>query len=147
MYGACDGGGGGLLGMKFACKDILLRGLRGIERGFLRKEAWMNVEERRKHRRLPIRLDVICQGVGSEEKRLHRGNTLDVSTGGLLMETNSDGFVAGDLVSVGLEVPPTEGLLAFGGQFSSFARVKRVYPDTPAGCIALEFCRRPKLDL
>lgn len=110
----------------------------------------MDSEERRKHRRLPIKLEVVCQGVGSEGESIHRGNTLDVSTGGLLMETGSedvDGFVAGDLVSVELEVPPTEGLLEFGGQISSYARVRRIYPNQSSQRMALEFCRRPKLNI
>ncbi len=62
----------------------------------------------------------------------------------------------GELVSVDMTVPPTEGLLNYGGRFSSYARIVRV--DKPHSlattqshsvtrAVALEFCESPKLRL
>jgi hypothetical protein len=56
----------------------------------------------------------------------------------------------GELLSVEMSVPAaTEGLLDFGGSFSSYARVVRTgdtpRPNDPDNAIALEFCDSPKL--
>jgi hypothetical protein len=111
-------------------------------------------KDRRKHQRLPLRLAVSCQKVGQpENKMVIRGSTINVSPGGVLMEIGNGALTAGELLSIEMSVPPTRGLLEYGGRISSYAKVVRVgghslsktaKPTTPAQ-IALEFCESPKL--
>ncbi len=111
-------------------------------------------ENRRTHQRLPLRLTVICQKVGYASGGIYTGSTVNVSSGGMLLEVNSRDLREGELLSVEMPVPPTEGLLEFGGRFAAYARVIRVDSrldgdgglDTgPVRRIALEFCQSPKL--
>ena len=111
-------------------------------------------ENRRTHQRLPLRLTVICQKVGYASSGVYSGSTVNVSSGGMLLEVNSGDLREGELLSVDMPVPPTEGLVEFGGRFAAYARVIRVdsrlIADTDpiagsARTIALEFCQSPKL--
>lgn len=108
-------------------------------------------KNRRTHPRLPLRLSVICQRVG-QGTGICTGNTVNVSPSGMLLEVNSARLHEGELVSVEMSVPPTEGLLEFGGRFDTYARVVRTDPDasearrfSPTRRVALEFCQSPKL--
>jgi hypothetical protein len=109
--------------------------------------------DRRKHKRIPLKFTVLCQKVGLSDGRLYSGNTVNVSPGGMLVEVNQSPLRDGELVSVEMTVPPTEGLLEYGGRFSSYARVIRVYAnDMDSGitnsfgnAIAMEFCESPRL--
>ncbi len=111
-------------------------------------------ENRRTHQRLPLRLTVICQKVGYASGGFYTASTVNVSSGGMLLEVNSGDLREGELLSVDMPVPPTEGLLEFGGRFAAYARVIRVNSRSsadsdpkagPARTIALEFCQSPKL--
>ncbi len=111
-------------------------------------------KERRSHQRLPLRLAVLCQRVGSPGAGIYTGNTVNVSPGGMLMEINDCRIKQGELLNVEMSVPPTEGLLEYGGRFSSYARVIRIEapPSIRPGdrasatlSVALEFCESPKL--
>ena len=111
-------------------------------------------ENRRTYQRLPLRLTVICQKVGYAPAGIYTGNSVNVSSGGMLLEVNSRDLREGELLSVEMPMPPTEGLLEFGGRFATYARVIRVNsrpsadtdPKTgPCRTIALEFCQSPKL--
>jgi len=111
-------------------------------------------KDRRRHQRLPLRLAVVCQKVGLSGGRLYTGNTVDVSPGGVLAEFANCRLENGELLSVDMSVPPTKGLLEYGGRFSSYARVVRVEaPHSPRAAksnsatqaVALEFCESPKL--
>lgn len=112
-----------------------------------------NDNERRIHKRLPLKISVLCQSVGISGGSAFSGNTLDVSPGGMLVEFNNSGISDGQLLSIEMYVPPTEGLLEYGGRFSSYARVVRlddeskgVRPESSAvQTAALEFCQSPKL--
>lgn len=108
----------------------------------------MDGPEKRKFKRLPITLDLSCRKIGSETELLHKGYTVNVSPGGLYFETVDDVFTPGNLLKVELSIPPTAGLLEFGGRISGFGRVLRV-GDTKLHSgkygIALEFCRPLKL--
>ena len=110
-----------------------------------------NIENRRFHKRLPLRLNVLCQTVGLSGGRAYTGNTVDVSTGGMLLEINDGRLSEGQLLSVEMSVPPTTGLLEYGGRFSSYARVCRTgidrdeFPESGARAVALEFCDSPHL--
>ena len=112
-------------------------------------------KERRTHERHQLRLDVFCQTVGLAGGRFYSGNTIDVSPGGVLLEINEPGLGIGQLLSVDMPVPPTQGLLDYGGRFSGYARVVRI--EEPQAdrlrqngsiqAIALEFCQSPKLQV
>jgi hypothetical protein len=107
----------------------------------------MNCPEKRKFRRLPITLDLSCRKVGSSEEQFHKGCTINVSPGGLYFETAENIFALGELLKVELSIPPTAGLLEFGGRISGFGKVLRTGLVSSSGKYgtALEFCRSPKL--
>jgi len=88
--------------------------------------------EKRKYQRLPIRLDLSCRKVGSAAERWHIGRTMNVSPGGLYFQTDSGAFEPGSLVNVELSIPPTTGILEYGGRISGFARVLRADDIGPA---------------
>ena len=117
--------------------------------------------EKRKYQRLPIRLDLLCRKVGSTSERWHSGCMMNVSPGGLYFQTDSGAFKPGNLLDVKLSIPPTTGLLEYGGRISGFARVLRAddigsAEDRPARPhrlglssarygVAAEFCHSLKL--
>ena len=114
----------------------------------------METENRRSHNRLPLKISVLCQTVGISGGTCFTGNTVDVSPGGMLVNFNTGGLSDGQLLSVEMSVPPTEGLLEYGGRFSSYARIVRLEETkSSAGkntsslvqTAALEFCQSPKL--
>lgn len=115
-------------------------------------------DDRRLYRRIPLKLAVLCQKAGLMEGRLYTGNTINVCPGGVFMEINGAGLDIGELVNLELAVPPTQGLLEFGGRFSTYARILRIQsphhkpPEevmTGEGSdiyrIAMEFCEVPRL--
>lgn len=112
-------------------------------------------EERRSHNRIALKLSVVCHKVGLTSARTYTGNTLNVSPGGMLMEVNNRDFGHGELLSVEMSVPPTAGLLEYGGRFSSYARIVRVHGpkyikstrSSDLHTVALEFCESPKLNV
>jgi len=88
--------------------------------------------------------------VGLSGGELVSGKTVNVSPGGMLVEVKSGDVVEGELLSVEMSVPPTEGLLDFGGSLSNHARVVRsdghgVPEGVAEKVIALEFCDSPQL--
>ena len=109
--------------------------------------------DRRSHKRLPVKFSVLCQKVGLSDGRFYSGNTVNVSPGGMLVDVANSQLKDGELVSVEMTVPPTEGLLEYGGSFSGYARVVRVHQSqaamssrsSPANAIAVEFCESPRL--
>lgn len=115
----------------------------------------MNTPEKRKYKRLPIRLDLSYRKVGSTQEKSHTGYTVNVSPGGLYFETMTGAFEPGNLLKVELSIPPKAGLLEFGGRISGFAKVLRTHniselqedTDLRSGGygVALEFCNAPKL--
>ncbi|MBL7215368.1 MAG: PilZ domain-containing protein [Phycisphaerae bacterium] len=109
-------------------------------------------EDRRRHERFPLKLSIFCQRVGHSGGKLYTGRTINVGPGGILVEMKSNELREGELLCVEMTVPPTEGLLEFGGSFSSYARVvrnkidKNLVAEAPfAEVVALEFCDSPKL--
>jgi len=115
----------------------------------------MNSSEKRKFKRLPITLDISCCKVGSTAEEFHTGCTVNVSPGGLYFETADEAFKPGNLLKVELSIPPTAGLLEFGGRISGFGKVLRTCNicDSSKNTnlrsdkygVALEFCRPLKL--
>ena len=115
-----------------------------------------NRADRRKHTRLPLKLSVLCQKVGVSANQVYSGETVNVSPGGMLIDINHSQLDEGDLLNVEMSVPPTKGLLEYGGRFSSYARIIRVDAHRSSGhtkaasiaqTIALEFCESPKLSV
>lgn len=107
-------------------------------------------DERRMHKRFPLKLSIFCQKVGNSGSRLILGRTVNVSPGGMLVEMKSGDLKDGELICVEMSVPPTEGLLDFGGSFSGHARVVRsdhhhAMNESHEKFVALEFCDCPKL--
>ena len=111
--------------------------------------------ERRKYKRLPIKLALSCCKVGSAAEEFHRGCTINVSPGGLYFATPAGIFKPGKLLKIELSIPPTAGVLEFGGRISGFADVLRTHnicdpltdvnlPSARYG-VALKFCQPPKL--
>jgi hypothetical protein len=111
-------------------------------------------KNRRIHKRLELNISVLCQTVGICGGNSFSGKTVDVSPGGMLVEFNRRGLSDGQLLCIEMSVPPTDGLLEYGGRFSSYARIIRL-EDAKAGVgpdsaslvqtAALEFCQSPKL--
>ena len=113
-------------------------------------------KERRINQRHRLKLPVVCNKVGVSSSNLFTGMTVDVSSGGALVDINTDGLKAGELVNIEMPIPPTEGLLEYGGRFSSYGRVLRVHaPKSGTAAdiaavihtIAMEFCESPKLQV
>ncbi|MHC4693062.1 MAG: PilZ domain-containing protein [Planctomycetota bacterium] len=115
----------------------------------------MSRSYKRKYKRLPIKFDLSYSEVDSNKKKLHTGSTVNVSPGGLYFETADGVFKPGSLLKVELSIPPTSGLLEFGGSMSGLGRVLRIHtisdsckgtelPSVRSG-VALEFCQPLKL--
>jgi hypothetical protein len=110
-------------------------------------------EDRRRHRRLPLRLEVLFKRVGSSAADTRSGKTLNVSTGGMLVEINSHehNYRTDDLLSIDMSVEPSGGTLEYGGELSNHARIARIRTapghgrKNPKTQIALQFCEPPKL--
>ena len=109
-------------------------------------------QEKRRHQRLSLHLAVLCHKVSSPGGGIYTGNTINVSPGGVLMEINNCTIEKGELLNIEMSVPPTEGLLEYGGRFSSYARVIRIQSIPSAQMkrkphsavsVALEFCASP----
>ncbi len=117
----------------------------------------MESNEKRKFKRLPIKLDLSYRKVDSTAKKSHAGCTVNVSPGGLYFETAADVFKPGSLLKVELSIPPTTGLLESGGSISGLGKVLRAHtisssrtdtelPSVRSG-VALEFCQLLKFDM
>jgi hypothetical protein len=115
----------------------------------------MDRPERRKDRRVGVSLDVSFYKVGSTASEPYDGHAVNVSPGGLYFETMTRTIEQGDMLRVELSIPPTPGLLEFGGKIAAFAKVLRAghiggrVTGSGATCnkygVALQFCDRPKL--
>ncbi len=115
----------------------------------------MGRAERRKYKRLPVKLHLSCRKVGSTPEEFHTGCTVNVSPGGMFFETAAGSFkpgnlLPGNLLRVELSIQPTVGLLEVGGRISGFAKVLRTFnvDDSLLSAkygVAVEFCQSPKL--
>jgi len=105
----------------------------------------MDRSDKRRHRRLGAQYNISCRKVGSTGHILYNGYTINVSPGGLYFETVTGIFEQGNLLKVELSIPPTSGLLEFGGKIAGFAKVLRTDSASGRYGVALQFCRSPKL--
>lgn len=108
--------------------------------------------DKRQHRRLPIKAEAACRKVGSFHDHIFSGNTINISPGGLLVES-SQSFAAdaGDLFNIELDIPDSDSAYRFSGKVSAYARVVRIaasQPEQKTGKkqIAFQFCTRPQFD-
>lgn len=105
--------------------------------------------DRRKGVRRPLTMSVCCQRIGAADNRLYSASTINVSPTGILLKMNGANLRDGELVSVELSVPPSDGV-GQAARFSSYARVVRVDSATEGPTtekqIALEFCETPRLN-
>ncbi|HUW18643.1 MAG TPA: PilZ domain-containing protein [Sedimentisphaerales bacterium] len=109
------------------------------------------MSEKRKYRRLELKLELFCRRLGSPAEESYAGRTVNVSPGGLYFETEHCGFEAGGLVEVQLCIPPTAGLLQLGGRLSGIGKVLRAgstgggdASSTGAYGVAVEFSQGPR---
>jgi hypothetical protein len=117
----------------------------------------MDGPERRTYKRSRKELALSYRKIAPTDQISHGGQTSNVSPGGLYFRTRSTTLKPGNLVAVEVSIPPTAGVLEFGGKISGLARVLRAHkicdlgPDvhSPAGTcgVAVEFCQRPKLSM
>jgi len=97
---------------------------------------------------MAIRMSVLCQTVALSGGKSFRGNTIDVSKGGMLVEINGGRLDEGQLLCVEMDVPAESGLMEGSCRYSGYARVCRtgIEPSQDANnnahAVALEFCDR-----
>jgi c-di-GMP-binding flagellar brake protein YcgR len=91
-------------------------------------------QERRKHRRLEIRLPLQYCPVGDTGVNVCRTVTRNISTGGLYFDTDDADIRPGMVIELELTIPPGEGYSPYQGQISGLGEVVRVdVADSPAG--------------
>lgn len=86
--------------------------------------------ERRKHRRLDVRLPVECRRDNGDHPLVVRTLTENVSAGGLYLELDSQDFAPGEQLGATMTIPPAEGVSPYAGRIACQAEVIRV--DHPA---------------
>ena len=89
------------------------------------QEAAALPPERRKHRRLQMRLPLEFRRVNELSAGQYHSVTRDVSTGGIYFETGLDDLQKGELLDIEMTIPPGEGHFPYQGRVSSVARVVR----------------------
>ncbi|MGA2915241.1 MAG: PilZ domain-containing protein [Sedimentisphaerales bacterium] len=124
-------------------------------------EALEGASDRRKHKRLPVKVGAFCRKVGSLSDRTLKGNTVDICPDGLLVEAcpvlaegSGQDFATdtGDLFTIELDVPDADTANRFGGKVSAYARVIRIVDSLPQQKtakkhIAFQFCSRPQFEI
>jgi len=112
-------------------------------------------KDRRRHHRLPLRLEVLCKKAGFSAAGVCSGKTLNISTGGMLVEVgeHEQDYQPDELLSIDMTVEPGEGTLEYGGKLSNYARILRIHTGPERGYnsskarIAMQFCEPPKLNM
>lgn len=113
----------------------------------------MERNERRKTKRFGAKFNLTYREVGATKEKAHTGSTVNVATGGVYFETQSQTLKPGSLLEVELSIPPEKGVLEFGGKISGFAKVVRtdiISDEHSTGSrqgVAAQFCRTPCLCL
>jgi hypothetical protein len=109
--------------------------------------------DRRKHRRLLVRMGILCRKIGTMEENAFVGNSVNISPEGLLVESGQDAAMdAGDLFNVELDIAHADRADQIGGKVSAYARVVRIIAPQPDQKInkkqvAFQFCTRPQFDI
>lgn len=124
-------------------------------------EAMGGADDRRKHRRLPVRVGALCRKIGSVHDHALSGNTVDICPDGLLLETHPELIEGisqnsttdtGDLFNIELDIPDADSANRFSGKVSAYARIVRIASSQPEQKIgkkqiAFQFCTRPQFDI
>ncbi len=107
--------------------------------------------ERRRHKRLPVRMGILCKKVGSLHNQAFSGSTIDICPNGLLAESSQNAVTdMGELFTLELDIPDTDSTDRFGSKVSAYARVIRTIDaeqKTGKKQIAFQFCTRPQFDI
>jgi hypothetical protein len=88
----------------------------------------MTQADRRKNRRLALRLPVEYRIMDLEEPGLERTVCRDISTSGISFDTDCSRIAVGTTLAVDLIVPPGDGYFPYAGRVSSRGEVVRVEP-------------------
>lgn len=83
-------------------------------------------QERRRHRRLDIRLPLQYCSADESGVEVCRTVTRNISTGGVYFETDDLSIQPGTLIDLRLTIPPGEGYSPYQGHISSIGEVVRV---------------------
>ncbi len=109
-----------------------------------------SVKENRRYKRLPLKLSAVCNKVGIDGGvSVLIGETINVSTGGLLAEIGGEDLSVGDTLSIRMTLPPSSGLMERGGRMNAHAKVLRIYHKKDAQSekyqryVAMQFCGVP----
>jgi hypothetical protein len=110
------------------------------------------LEERRKHRRLPIRTDVLCKRMGSESLHSFTANSVNISTEGLLAEIAHHHLMEvgdGELFGLEMEVPSENHSDLFCGKLWAYGKIVRIErePNASRKQVAFQFCSRPMYEI
>jgi len=109
--------------------------------------------DRRKHRRLLVRMGILCRKIGTIEDNTFIGSSVNISPEGLLVESGQNAAMdAGDLFNVELDIPRVDRADQIGGKVSAYARVVRIIESqsdqkTNKKQVAFQFCTRPQFDI
>lgn len=103
--------------------------------------------ERRRHRRMAIRLPVELQARREPSPHIVRTLTQNISTGGLLIELDQEDFSPGEILDVSLTLPAGEGVSSYPTRARTRAEVLRVTPspDGTSFDIAARFVERLRM--
>jgi hypothetical protein len=124
-------------------------------------EAVEEENDRRKHRRLLVKMGILCRKVGTVHDQAFSGSSVNISPDGLLVEASPELLEvigqdavadAGDLYNLELDIPAVDRADQIGGKVSAYAKVVRIIeppPDRKAvrKLIAFKFCSRPQFDI
>jgi len=109
--------------------------------------------DRRKHRRLLVRMGILCRKIGTMHDHTFIGNSVNISPDGLLVESGQDAAMdTGDLFNIELDAPCVDRADQIGGKVSAYARVVRIIESqsdqkTSKKQVAFQFCSRPQFDI
>ncbi|MCP4593709.1 MAG: PilZ domain-containing protein [bacterium] len=82
--------------------------------------------ERRKHRRLSIRLPIECVASLGDRRTTVRTVTCDISSGGVCFEVDSEEYPVGTSLEMEFGVPPGDGHSPYPGRVRGTGTVVRV---------------------
>ena len=103
--------------------------------------------DRRRHRRMAIRLPVELQARREPSPHIVRALTQNISTGGLFIELDQEDFSPGEILDVSLTLPAGEGVSSYPTRARTRAEVLRVMPsdDRSRFGIAARFVERLRM--
>ena len=116
-----------MLGICFANLSYVVS-LKSLLLGWEDLMARTNLQEKRAHRRLDIRLPLEYRKEGAPRRSVFRTTTLNVSTGGLYFETAAQNIRVGETYAFELGIPATDERFPIQGKIVASARIVRTTP-------------------